>query len=271
MKVMGKGKLPEQPVIVKARYFTKEAALRNVTVRSVACGAAHAIAVDVLGRAFAWGATQYGQLGGTAPLRTFAPPPALGGGRPRNGNGGGGPGAVPGASSAETLLAQHRPTQLWSVSLAASLVARLHIYRAACGAHHSLVVSEAAADGAATSGGPPAAGATARRSTARGGEEALTPLLTGSGGGAAVAEPPPPPREPEAGSEVGTVPATAPMAYQPPASEPSGGAADAAAAAGGAAASADAVSEGTLGAAVVYSEGSSPNSPKVTTLPQRAS
>jgi len=25
MKVMGKGKLPEQPVIVKARYFTKEA------------------------------------------------------------------------------------------------------------------------------------------------------------------------------------------------------------------------------------------------------
>ena len=25
MKVIGKGKLPEQPVIVKARYFTKEA------------------------------------------------------------------------------------------------------------------------------------------------------------------------------------------------------------------------------------------------------
>lgn len=99
--------------------------LAHVAIRHVACGGSHSIAVDAAGRAYAWGAAQYGQLGSAGPPRTFAPPPAL---------------LTQNAKEAAALagvLAQHVPTVIQSVS-------RLAITKAACGLYHTLLVSDIA-------------------------------------------------------------------------------------------------------------------------------
>jgi len=98
---------------------TKAQGLVHTMIRSIACGASHVVAVDVGGRAYSWGAAQYGQLGASQPPKTFSPPPAC---ESRD-------------ISAGVTTHQHQPTLIQSVS-------RLHIMKAACGLHHSLLVSE---------------------------------------------------------------------------------------------------------------------------------
>merc|ERR1712107_923456 len=91
-------------------------------IRSIACGASHVVAVDTGGRAFSWGSAQYGQLGCSSPPKTFSAPPAC---DPRD--------------KRRTPTTQHQPTMIQSVS-------RIHIMKAACGLHHSLLVSEVAGE-----------------------------------------------------------------------------------------------------------------------------
>lgn len=100
---------------------TKAQGLVHTIIRSVACGASHVVAVDIGGRAYSWGSAQYGQLGASMPPKTFDPPPCL----QRDASTGGTTG----------MAHQHQPTLIQSVS-------RLHIMKAACGLHHSLLVSE---------------------------------------------------------------------------------------------------------------------------------
>lgn len=104
---------------------TRAQGLSHTVIRSIACGASHVVALDTSGRAYSWGAAQYGQLGGSLPLKTFSPPPAC---EPRE------------AGSA--IAHQHQPTLIQSVS-------RLHIMKAACGLHHTLLVSEVSTEGSA--------------------------------------------------------------------------------------------------------------------------
>jgi len=101
----------------------KAQGLVHTIIRSVACGASHMVAVDIGGRAYSWGSAQYGQLGASMPPKTFAPPPAC---ESREV----GPGGI---------AHQYQPTLIQSVS-------RLHIMKAACGLHHSLLVSEVSSD-----------------------------------------------------------------------------------------------------------------------------
>merc|ERR1712050_610811 len=116
---------------------SKVVALRSIVVRSIACGAAHAIAVDISGRAYSWGAAQYGQLGYSNPPRTFSPPPTFlvcVGEDHVQGD------AVMEEDGIGPLASlQHQPTLIQSVS-------RLHIMKAACGLHNSLIVSEVSSD-----------------------------------------------------------------------------------------------------------------------------
>merc|ERR1712072_551601 len=108
---------------------TKAQGLMHTIIRSVACGASHMVAVDIGGRAYSWGSAQYGQLGASSPPKTFAPPPAC---ESREVGAGG-------------IAHQHQPTLIQSVS-------RLHIMKAACGLHHSLLVSEVSGE-SSTKGG----------------------------------------------------------------------------------------------------------------------
>lgn len=85
-------------------------ALRHAQIRSVACGASHVVAIDVNGQAYSWGSSQFGQLGRTDPPRSWAEPPGAG-------------------------EADANPLPIPSL-------ARLRIMRAACGLHHTLLVSE---------------------------------------------------------------------------------------------------------------------------------
>jgi alpha-tubulin suppressor-like RCC1 family protein len=109
---------------------TKARGLVHTIIRSIACGASHLVAVDVGGYAYSWGSAQYGQLGASLPPKTFAPPPAW---ESRE------QGTVGG------MTHQHQPTLIQSVS-------RLVIMKAACGLHHSLLVSEVSSDGAVRGG-----------------------------------------------------------------------------------------------------------------------
>lgn len=118
---------PKNPVEVGVP--TKVKGLAQTVVRSIACGGAHAVAVDLAGRAYSWGSAQYGQLGSFSPPKTFRPPPAF---DAREAEGG--------------ALARHQPTLIQSVS-------RLHIMKAACGLHHSLIISEVSGESVARRAG----------------------------------------------------------------------------------------------------------------------
>jgi len=130
---------------------TKAQGLTHTVVRSIACGASHVVALDTNGRAYSWGAAHYGQLGASMPLKTFSPPPAC---EPRE------------AGSA--IAHQHQPTLIQSVS-------RLHIMKAACGLHHTLLVSEVSSDGSAARA--------AARSAGDGVLSGRSASAAGSGGG----------------------------------------------------------------------------------------
>lgn len=108
---------PKRPPEVDAPVRSK--ALAHTVIRFVACGASHAVAVDLGGHAYSWGSALYGQLGSMSPPKTFAPPPAI---DPKD----------QGAGSSGKFF---QPMLIQSVS-------RLHIVRAACGLHHSLLLSE---------------------------------------------------------------------------------------------------------------------------------
>uniref|UniRef100_A0A7S1RVS7 Ultraviolet-B receptor UVR8 n=1 Tax=Alexandrium catenella TaxID=2925 RepID=A0A7S1RVS7_ALECA len=118
---------PKKPVEVGVP--TKVKGLAQTFVRSVACGSAHAVAVDVAGRAYSWGSAQYGQLGSFSLPKTSRPPPAFDAQESEGGT-----------------LAQHQPTLIQSVS-------RLHIMKAACGLHHSLLISEVSGESVARRAG----------------------------------------------------------------------------------------------------------------------
>eukprot|EP00931_Biecheleriopsis_adriatica_P045414 TRINITY_DN26011_c0_g1_i1.p1 TRINITY_DN26011_c0_g1~~TRINITY_DN26011_c0_g1_i1.p1 ORF type:complete len:1850 (+),score=391.79 TRINITY_DN26011_c0_g1_i1:34-5583(+) len=98
-------KLPEVPVP------SEVPGLRGMHIRSVACGVSHAVAIDISGQVFSWGSAQFGQLGRSDPPRSWA--------------------TAPGA--AQVVDAQ--PSIIGSL-------ARLRIMRAACGLHHTVLVSE---------------------------------------------------------------------------------------------------------------------------------
>lgn len=119
---------PKKPTEVAVP--TKVRKLMHTVVRSVACGAAHVVSVDAKGQAYSWGSAQYGQLGSSNPPKLFAPPPCD-------------------LRESDVGLMTHQPTLIQSVS-------RLNIMKAACGLHHSLIVSEV--DGRST---PPVLAASA--------------------------------------------------------------------------------------------------------------
>eukprot|EP00929_Paragymnodinium_shiwhaense_P104320 TRINITY_DN6866_c0_g2_i1.p1 TRINITY_DN6866_c0_g2~~TRINITY_DN6866_c0_g2_i1.p1 ORF type:complete len:2190 (+),score=564.10 TRINITY_DN6866_c0_g2_i1:86-6655(+) len=102
---------------------TKVRSLMHTVIRSVACGAAHALAIDSGGRVYSWGASQYGQLGTANPPKIWTPPPAC----ERE--------ADPGT------LAQHQPVLIQSVM-------RLNSMKVACGLQHSLIVTEVLSESA---------------------------------------------------------------------------------------------------------------------------
>eukprot|EP00435_Cladocopium_sp_Y103_P021842 s764_g5.t1 len=84
---------------------TEVPGLRNIPVRLVACGTCHAVAIDLNGQAFSWGAQQFGKLGRSD------------------------------AGITATFDGCDEPGLLRSV-------ARLRLARVACGLHHSLLVTE---------------------------------------------------------------------------------------------------------------------------------
>uniref|UniRef100_A0A7S4UW88 Uncharacterized protein n=1 Tax=Alexandrium monilatum TaxID=311494 RepID=A0A7S4UW88_9DINO len=127
---------PKKPVEVAVP--TKVKSLSHTAVRSIACGGAHAAAIDVAGRAYSWGSAQYGQLGSFDPPKTFRPPPAF-----------------DACEAGGGAVSRHQPTQIQSVS-------RLHIMKAACGLHHTLLISQVSGESVARRAGRGAAEAQRR-------------------------------------------------------------------------------------------------------------
>eukprot|EP00933_Yihiella_yeosuensis_P054538 TRINITY_DN53009_c0_g1_i1.p1 TRINITY_DN53009_c0_g1~~TRINITY_DN53009_c0_g1_i1.p1 ORF type:complete len:463 (-),score=90.38 TRINITY_DN53009_c0_g1_i1:61-1272(-) len=105
----------EVSVPTEASFKGLSRSAAGLQIRSVACGGSHIVALDTSGQALSWGSSQFGQLGSSVTPRTWVPPPGLGTG-----------------SAAQ---AQYRPEVIQSV-------AKLRIMKAACGLHHTLVLSE---------------------------------------------------------------------------------------------------------------------------------